>query len=91
MKVYLSENLKRRDNSEDLGVGGRILLEWTLEKYGGNLWTGCTSLRTDPVAVFCEHGTEHSYSVIGGVFLTGRVVIIFFFCSMELFIEIYMG
>jgi hypothetical protein len=24
------ENLKRRDHSEDLGIGGRILLEWIL-------------------------------------------------------------
>jgi len=26
------ENLKGRDNSEDLGVDGRIILEWILEK-----------------------------------------------------------
>jgi len=28
--VFQSENLKGRDQLEDLGVDGRILLEWTL-------------------------------------------------------------
>jgi hypothetical protein len=29
------EGLKGRDHSEDLGVDGRIILEWILGKYGG--------------------------------------------------------
>jgi hypothetical protein len=29
---FLSENLKGRDHSEDLGVDGRIILEWILVK-----------------------------------------------------------
>jgi hypothetical protein len=29
---YLSENLKRRDHKEDLGVDGRVILEWILRK-----------------------------------------------------------
>jgi len=37
---------KGRDHSEDLNVDGRILLERTLGKYGGKLWTGCIWLNT---------------------------------------------
>jgi hypothetical protein len=29
---FRSENLKGRDHSEDLGVDGRIILEWILGK-----------------------------------------------------------
>jgi hypothetical protein len=34
---FRSENLKRRDHSDDLGVGGMLILEWILEEYGGNI------------------------------------------------------
>jgi len=27
---FWSENLKARDHSEDLGVGGRVILDWIL-------------------------------------------------------------
>jgi hypothetical protein len=33
----LSETLKGRDSFEDLGVDGKITLEWFLGKYGGNM------------------------------------------------------
>jgi len=29
-----------RDHFEDLGVEGRIILEWTLKKWNGEAWTG---------------------------------------------------
>jgi hypothetical protein len=32
--VFLLENLKGKDHSKDLGVYGRIILEWILRKYG---------------------------------------------------------
>jgi hypothetical protein len=43
---FWSENLKGRDQSEDLDVDGRITLQWILGKMGGKLWTGYSWLRT---------------------------------------------
>jgi hypothetical protein len=40
LKIFSLVNLKGRDHSEDLGVYGRIILEWILEKYSGKVWTG---------------------------------------------------
>jgi hypothetical protein len=39
------EYLKRRDHSEELGVDGRIILEWNLGRYGRRVWNGCIWLR----------------------------------------------
>jgi len=43
--LFQSENLHARDNLEDLGVNERMILEWMLEKYGGEVWTGLFWLR----------------------------------------------
>jgi hypothetical protein len=40
---FWSENLKGRDHSEDLGMDGKIILEWILGKQGDKLWTRCIS------------------------------------------------
>jgi len=37
--------VKGRDHSEYLGVDGKIMLEWILEKLGGKMWTGLIWLR----------------------------------------------
>jgi hypothetical protein len=37
----LSENLKGRDHSEDLGVDVKIISEWILKKQTGRVWMGC--------------------------------------------------
>jgi hypothetical protein len=42
---FLLQNLKGRDHLEDANVNGRIILEWILKKYSGNLWTGFIQLR----------------------------------------------
>jgi hypothetical protein len=43
--IYWLENLKGRDHSEDLGIDGKIILEWILGKQGGEVWTGFIWLR----------------------------------------------
>jgi hypothetical protein len=39
------ENKEGRDHSEDEGVGGKIILEWILEKQCHKVWTGCIWFR----------------------------------------------
>jgi hypothetical protein len=43
--IFWLENVKGRDHSEDIGVDGRIILEWTLGKQGTKVWNGCIWLR----------------------------------------------
>jgi hypothetical protein len=43
--IFLLENLKGRDHSEDLGVNGRIIFECILGKQGGKVWTEFIWLR----------------------------------------------
>jgi hypothetical protein len=38
--IFWLENLTGRDHSEDIGVDGKIILEWILAKEGGKVWTG---------------------------------------------------
>jgi hypothetical protein len=37
--IYFSRKPERRQHLEDLGVDGRIILEWILGKLGGMVWT----------------------------------------------------
>jgi len=41
------ENLQGRDDLEDLGIDGKIMLEWVLGKWGGEIWAGCIQFRLD--------------------------------------------
>jgi hypothetical protein len=45
VEEFLSDNLKRRNHSEDTGVDGRIILERILSKQIEKTWTGCIWLR----------------------------------------------
>jgi hypothetical protein len=36
----MSENLNGRDQSEDQGGVGKIILDWILRKQGGKVWSG---------------------------------------------------
>jgi len=42
---FLSESVKGRDHSEDLGIDGKIILGWISGKYGGRVWTVCIQPR----------------------------------------------
>ena len=46
---FLLGNLRERDHLEDLGIGGRIILKWILNKYDGRM-----------VTVYLWHSTESS-------------------------------
>jgi hypothetical protein len=39
------ESQKERDHYEDLDIGGRIILEWILERYDEVVWIGLIWLR----------------------------------------------
>jgi len=58
--------MKGRGNREDLRVDGRITLEWSLGKQGGD-WMHLTS-EQEPGACSCEHGNERTGSIKGGEF-----------------------
>jgi hypothetical protein len=53
---------KERDQ-EDLDVDGKIILKWTLEKLGGEIWTGFIWLRTQTMAGSSEYNNEPSGSI----------------------------
>jgi hypothetical protein len=40
------ENLKGRDHFEDMGIDGKIILGWVLQKEGGKMVTGFIWFRT---------------------------------------------
>jgi hypothetical protein len=43
--IFWSENLKGRNQSEDLAVDGKIILNCILRKQVGKVWTGCSWFR----------------------------------------------
>jgi hypothetical protein len=43
--IFLLENLTGRNHVEDLGVDGKIILNWILGKKPGRVWTGFIWLR----------------------------------------------
>jgi hypothetical protein len=45
-KIFWLENMKGRDNSENLNVDGSLILEWILGKQGGKVGSECIWIRT---------------------------------------------
>jgi hypothetical protein len=60
-------DLRERDHLKDLGIDGRIILKWILNKLDGKAWTGLIWLKI--VAGACEHSNEPSGSIKCGEFL----------------------
>jgi hypothetical protein len=54
---------KGRDHWEDLGVGARITLRWTLGRQESMGRTGFSWLRIGSLTGFCEHGNGPSDSI----------------------------
>jgi hypothetical protein len=56
---------------KDLGVDGRIILAWILNKYGERTWTGLVWLGYRPVVGSCEYCNTSllSVSIKGGEFI----------------------
>jgi hypothetical protein len=61
--------LKGRYHSENLGIDGRIILKWILEKSDGKVWTGFVWSKTGSSGGSCEHINEPSGYIKGGAFL----------------------
>jgi hypothetical protein len=57
--------MQARDHWEELGVGGRIILNWMLRKEGWREWTKFIWLRAGPLAGSCEHSNEPSGTTKG--------------------------
>ena len=76
MHTGFLENVKDSEHLEELGIDGRIILEWILKKLDGNVWNGFIGLRIGTNGRMCECGNEPSCSIkFSGVprnFVRGR-------------------
>jgi hypothetical protein len=43
--TFRLENLKGKYHSNNLGIDGKVILEWILEKWGRKVWTECIWFR----------------------------------------------
>jgi hypothetical protein len=68
-KLWL-ESLKGREQSENLGVDGKIIFKRIFGKACAVVWIGFIWLITGKVAGSCEHGNEPSGSIKDGNILT---------------------
>jgi hypothetical protein len=57
------ENLRERDNFEDPGIDGRIILRWIFRKWYVTAWTGSMWLRQGQVTGSCGCGNKPSGSI----------------------------
>jgi hypothetical protein len=58
---FWSENLKRKDHTEDLSVDVNIIFQWIVgNRMRRFVLLVASSSRQGPVAEFCEHGNKTS-------------------------------
>jgi hypothetical protein len=55
-KTGREKNLKVRDHLGELGVDGRIILQWILKRFGVRVWNGFNLLRAGLMTDYFEHG-----------------------------------
>jgi hypothetical protein len=46
-KILVGKPERKRDHAEYLGVDGKIILKWILEKWSVKVWTGCIWLKIE--------------------------------------------
>jgi hypothetical protein len=63
------ECLKKKDDSEDLGVDGRTILNWILGNRVGGCGLDSSGTGQGPMAGSCEHVNKPFGSIKGGEFL----------------------
>jgi hypothetical protein len=69
-EAFWSEILQRRDYSEDLSIDVKIILEWILNKYGGNSWTGSSGSGQEQVEGSCDTAMNSRFPYMEKNFLT---------------------
>jgi hypothetical protein len=63
------ENLNKRGHMEELGVDGKMILEWILGNRAGRCGLYSSGSGQGPKAGSCEHGNESSGSIRSREFL----------------------
>jgi hypothetical protein len=59
--AYKIETVKGRGHLGDLGIGGRLLLKWILEKWDMRMWTGFNWVKIGSIGGLCELSNELSH------------------------------
>ena len=68
-RVVVGRDIMERGHKEDVGLDGSIILQWVLNEWCGDAWTGLILLGVRQVAGTCECGNEPSGSIKRGEFL----------------------